>query len=346
MMGSGETAPNVRRAYEWMFERIEDPIRVAVMETPAGFEPNSYAVAAELAEYVQVSLQNFHPTVEVIPARKKGTAFSPDDPEIVEPLYRANVIMSGPGSPTYAARQFRDSLAWQVMIARYLLGANVVFSSAMTLAASRFTMPVYEIYKVGEDLHWQDGLNLLGLFGLSTVHVPHWNTNSGGAEVDTTRCYVGQGRYQQMVEMLPPGQRIVGLDDHTAIVIQPGTRQVRVIGVGTCTLPQAENEALKFKDGDSFSAEQLGPWRDLETVPNWITPEVWEKAVALQGEMDSAPDVPAEIHALNEEREQARAARDWAQSDALRDQMEALGWRVVDTPDGPELHSLETETEG
>ena len=36
-------------------------------------------------------------------------------------------------------------------------------------------------------------------------------------------------------------------------------------------------------------------------------------------------------------REQARASRDFARADALRDELRALGWEVRDGPAGPEL---------
>lgn len=51
-------------------------------------------------------------------------------------------------------------------------------------------------------------------------------------------------------------------------------------------------------------------------------------------------DVPAEVHALAAERQQARAARDFARADALRDEIAALGFKVVDTPEGPTLEPL------
>ena len=46
---------------------------------------------------------------------------------------------------------------------------------------------------------------------------------------------------------------------------------------------------------------------------------------------------PAEAVALMEQREAARAERDFARADALRDELRALGWVVQDLPDGPEL---------
>ncbi len=46
---------------------------------------------------------------------------------------------------------------------------------------------------------------------------------------------------------------------------------------------------------------------------------------------------PAEVAALAEERDAARAARDFARADALRDEIAALGWDVRDTAQGREF---------
>jgi GT2 family glycosyltransferase len=45
-------------------------------------------------------------------------------------------------------------------------------------------------------------------------------------------------------------------------------------------------------------------------------------------------DLPAEVHALLQERASARAERDWTTADALRDRLRELGWEAVDTPSG------------
>jgi len=54
----------------------------------------------------------------------------------------------------------------------------------------------------------------------------------------------------------------------------------------------------------------------------------WEPPVA---------DIPAEIMALAEQRQTARAAKDWAEADRLRDQINAAGYDIKDTAVGPEL---------
>ena len=50
-----------------------------------------------------------------------------------------------------------------------------------------------------------------------------------------------------------------------------------------------------------------------------------------------AAEVPAEVMALVEERQKARAAKNWAESDRIRDAIAALGWVVKDTKEGPRL---------
>ena len=60
--------------------------------------------------------------------------------------------------------------------------------------------------------------------------------------------------------------------------------------------------------------------------------------LGLDGLLDPDEDVAdAEAQRLLAEREEARAARDFATADARRDQLAALGWQVRDTPEGPRL---------
>ena len=58
----------------------------------------------------------------------------------------------------------------------------------------------------------------------------------------------------------------------------------------------------------------------------------WDTALGVLEK--PAATVPPEIQALLEQRQAARAAKDWAQSDALRTAMAARGWMVKDTLKG------------
>ena len=47
--------------------------------------------------------------------------------------------------------------------------------------------------------------------------------------------------------------------------------------------------------------------------------------------------IPEEVRALLEQREKARAGKNWAESDRLRAAIAQLGWNVKDTKDGSQL---------
>lgn len=368
LFGSGETSPSGRKIFEHVFRQLPPQPKIALLETPAGFEQNSARVIGRVAEFFQHRLENYQPQTFPIPARARGTLHSPDNAELLAPLLDADLIFMGPGSPTYAVRQLCDSLAWQYTIARHRLGAALAFASAAAIAASACALPVYEIYKVGEDLHWKDGLDFFGLYGLSLVFIPHWNNNDGGAELDTSRCFMGQNRFARLMKILPADHTVVGLDEKTALIIEPETGQCRVEGLGAVTLIHtahshtrplpnyAENLAEialqrnghihQRGSGEKFPLSELGhfkPYRPEASLP----PQVWERALARvwqsekeEAPRESEPTPPAEILALLDQRQAARAGRDWRASDALRDRLSALGWEVRDTPAGPVLYRI------
>jgi cysteinyl-tRNA synthetase len=75
------------------------------------------------------------------------------------------------------------------------------------------------------------------------------------------------------------------------------------------------------------AGERLGPGALREML--WV--------LGLDNLLDTAEDADPEAERLLEEREAARAARDFGTADAKRDELAALGWDVRDTPEGPKL---------
>ena len=119
-------------------------------------------------------------------------------------------------------------------------------------------MRVYEIFKAGADLGWDDGLHLLPLLGLGVdpVIVTHWNNTEGGAGLDTTHCYMGQERFDRLVEMLPSAEAILGIDEHTACILEKGGTSFRVMGAGGATIIN-NDRILRVPAGDSFPVSLL-----------------------------------------------------------------------------------------
>jgi cyanophycinase-like exopeptidase len=371
LFGSGETSPSGRKIFDQVFHKLPRSSRVALLETPAGFELNSDRVIGRVGEFLSHRLQNYDPQIKVIPARARGTHYSPDDPQVVAPLLESNLIFMGPGSPSYAVRQLKDSLAWQMLLARHRLGAALVLASAATVAISTYALPVYEIYKVGEDLHWKRGLDFFGLYGMPLVFIPHWNNNDGGDELDTSRCFMGQSRFARLMEMLPPDLTVLGIDEKTALMMDIQSGKAKVIGLGGVTLlhtghahqryrmqseldgsglaevaDQRNGHVHYYPNGQSFPLSECCPF-EIPDLSMGVAPEIWQQAnqarERLKEQLDSAEPIekisalPAEVQALVEERQAARARKDWASSDALRAQIADFGWQVKDTPDGPVL---------
>ena len=69
---------------------------------------------------------------------------------------------------------------------------------------------------------------------------------------------------------------------------------------------------------------------------------MWDKvdAVLGVGAKAATAEVPAEINALLEARQAARAAKDFKKSDVIRDELKAKGWVIEDTPKGPKLKKI------
>jgi cysteinyl-tRNA synthetase len=59
--------------------------------------------------------------------------------------------------------------------------------------------------------------------------------------------------------------------------------------------------------------------------------------LGLEGLLAAEPVAPDEAWDLARRRDAARADKDWAEADRLRDELKAIGWIVRDGADGPEL---------
>ncbi|HZM21651.1 MAG TPA: hypothetical protein VFC02_07905 [Anaerolineales bacterium] len=333
-LGSGETSLAGGRIFESLARNIDGALHIALMETPAGFELNSSQVVGRVGDFMKTRLQNYKPIVDTIAARKKDSPYSPDDPEIIKPLLYANMIFMGPGSPTYAVRHLKDTLAWDVIRARHRLGATLVFASAATVSIGAHALPVYEIYKVGQDVHVVDGLNLFSDFGLHISFIPHWNNTDGGADLDTSRCFIGMDRFAEWCNLLPSENETIGLDEHTGIILDFETGLCEVSGVSSISLVRDCVHEM-YASGAKFPLSELGEFRIPDPIEKDIPSDVWDMVMNAPPLEEDGPS--HEIIALAEQRLSERAKKNWAESDKLRDQITELGWTVQDSKDGYKL---------
>ena len=256
LFGSGETSRRGRQVHSELLRRLPVPVKIAVLETPAGFQPNVSVVSGKLREFFDRSLQNFQPIVTTVPARQRGGVYDPDSVEIAAPLADADYIFAGPGSPTYTVRQLKGTRTMEAICRRNAEGATLSFASAAAISVGRFALPVYEIYKVGDDLHWQPGLDVFQAIGLDLTVLPHWNNNEGGTELDTSHCFMGAQRFRFLRRMLPAGNVILAIDEHTACILEPEADAGLVMGAGNVRIIKGDCEEV-MEDGQRFSMDLL-----------------------------------------------------------------------------------------
>ncbi len=319
--------------FEFLASRYPTGSTIAILETPAGFELNSPAVAERVASYLRKRLKNNLPDIKVIPARTKASDLSPDNPGVIQPLTSASLIFMGPGSPSYAVRQLDKSLAWEMICARFWQGASLVLASAAAIAFGKYALPVYEIYKVGEDLHWKKGLDFFGSIGLDVAIISHWNNHDGGAELDTRCCFMGFSRFQLLYNQLPKSVTVIGIDEMTSLVIDLAAEQCDVMGLGQIHLIKDKNGKV-FNSKTTFALKELGNYQTSKIAQLFSNAPA--KTHAGKGNRQDVGEIsaPSEVIKLATERQTAREQKDWAAADHYREKIESLGWQIADTDEG------------
>ncbi|MES4792849.1 MAG: hypothetical protein C4321_07520, partial [Chloroflexota bacterium] len=210
VMGSGETSPTMVKLHRELMDRVGPP--AVVLDTPFGFQENVEELTAKAVTYFRESVGR---PIGVASWRAAATASTLETETMLARLREANYVFAGPGSPSYALRNWRAAPVREVLAEKLSRHGAVVFASAAALTLGRFTIPVYEIYKVGEDPHWLEGLDLLGLVGLVVAVVPHFDNAEGGTH-DTRYCYMGERRLRMLEAQLPREAFVLGSDEHTA----------------------------------------------------------------------------------------------------------------------------------
>ncbi len=258
IMGSGELTATMVEVHKEMLSRTGGSPRAVFLDTPAGFQLNADEISRKAVEYFRTRIQH---AMTVASLKSAETLSAYDAEQAFHALRQADYILVGPGSPTYAVRQWEHTPVRDILCSRIDAGACLVAASAAALTMGTHTLPVYEIYKVGQDLHWQDGMNILPHFGLNLTVIPHWNNAEGGTH-DTRFCFMGGPRFDALQSMLPEDVAILGLDEHTACIIDLAAQTAEIRGVGRVILRRGTAETV-FQKGDRFS---LDVFRNIETA--------------------------------------------------------------------------------
>ena len=253
IMGSGETAPTMAKVHRELFARFGDePVPAVIIDTPYGFQENADELTARTIRFFADSVGR---TVAAASYRSRDVDAVTAATALAR-IREARYLMAGPGSPSYALRHWIDGPIPASLADRLRDGGILTMASAAALTLGALTIPVYEIYKVGAEPSWLPGLDLLGsATGLRAAVVPHYDNAEGGNH-DTRFCYMGERRLRQLEAQLPEDVFVLGVDSHTALVIDLERGTVSVSGLGGVTVRVAGRSAV-LPSGSDVGIEAL-----------------------------------------------------------------------------------------
>lgn len=295
-MGSGETAPTMVKVHRSITEQLlpdtsDAKVHAYLLDTPFGFQTNAEEIATRAASYFRESVGA---ALEVAGLRSSSDLEGERGEHIVTRMAELPLVFAGPGSPSYALRQWRGTLVPPLLAEKLTLGGAVTFASAAALTLGSATVPVYEIYKVGEDPHWLEGLDLLGPLGLPAVVIPHYD-NAEGQTHDTRYCYLGEERLSLMELELASSSFVLGVDEHTALCIDFESRSASVVGHGGVTV-RVRGRSGRFEAGETVALDQLIEMAEQLAGGGRGGPALYEGPDAAVGaDRDRAPEPAAAV---------------------------------------------------
>jgi hypothetical protein len=259
IMGSGETSPTMVKPHREVFERLsasapiaDTPVPAVFLDTPFGFQENADELSAKTVEYFKVSLNR---VVDVAGLCDVAAVTTFEREVAFNAIRQSRFVFAGPGSPTYALRQWAGTPLPELLAEKLETGGAVTFSSAAALTLGISTVPVYEIYKSGADPHWLEGLDLLTPIGLPVAVIPHYNNTEGGHH-DTRFCYLGERRLRMMEALLPEGAFVLGVDEHTGVILDLDADTAKIVGLGVVTI-RRNGISMEIPTGETVSIDVL-----------------------------------------------------------------------------------------
>lgn len=252
LMGSGETAPTMVRVHRDLVGRLGPAVKAGMLDTPYGFQENAPELAQKAVQFFRESI------VTDLAVAGLGRVVGAD-PVAVERGFNlvrsCTYVFAGPGSPTYALRQWADSPLAAILAEKLRMGGIVTFASAAALTLGRVTVPVYEIYKAGEEPRWLEGLDVLSEMNLPVAVIPHYDNAEGGHH-DTRFCYLGERRLRMLEARLPEGHHVLGIDEHTALICDLDSDTATIVGRGVVTV-RRQGESTTYPAGSTIDIDVL-----------------------------------------------------------------------------------------
>ena len=332
IMGSGETAPTMVTTHQDLLARLPADARAVLIETPYGFQENATEISERTIDYFRRRVG--HDMAAVGP-RGPVDRNSPAGDAAMAALQDADYVFAGPGSPTYALTQWRATAFADVLGAKLRNGGIVTFASAAAAGLGRVAIPVYEIYKVGQAPEWVPGLDLMSVIGMDAAVIPHFDNAEGGTH-DTRFCYLGARRLDILERQLGDDRLVIGVDEHTALILDTRAGSATVRGRGGVTVRRARRTLRVLSAGSQIALEDLGRDDGAVAAPP-ITASVASPAPAASERDVSTLTLTEQVERATAAFDAALAARDaQAAAAAILDLEAAIAQWSADTTQSDE----------
>jgi cysteinyl-tRNA synthetase len=152
--------------------------------------------------------------------------------------------------------------------------------------------------------------------------------------------YFSSGHYRQPIAFSP--ERLEDAKRAAARIREAGRRVVP--GDSPAELGVHRDAFFDALADDFNTAQAMAALYGWIRAANQLEGEVGDSqlremlgVLGLESLLEGGGAAPPEAVELAERRAAARAERDWAEADRLRDELTAMGWEVRDGPAGPEL---------
>ena len=343
ILGSGEMSPNLVSVHRELLEGLDDSSSIFMIDSPFGFQENANQLVEKIIDFYKVSL---NVEMKLASYRNIEELNTKSFFKSIQLLESASFIFAGPGSPSYASKLWHGNEFEQTLKNHLIKGGKSLFASAAASTLGEHTLPVYEIYKVGQDPYWEKGLNILDVYGLSCTVVPHFNNAEGGNH-DTSFSYVGENRMKTLLDK--SYSNILGIDEHTALIISGKNETFKVVGLGNVTILNREGTHVFKKDSEesldilqkllvSEKNASVKKIDNVETEADSIDKSTIKEIANLEIQIESNKKNTERFEILVEKlillRSKLRNEKNYKLSDEVRDILESSGLQIEDSEQG------------
>jgi len=231
LLGSGEFEPWTEEVDRWLLERASGDGSVLIL--PLASAPEGDEVFGRWAQMGLGHYERLGIPAEVLPLKNREDA---DRADLAGKLETASMAYFSGGNPAYLSSVLLGSRFWAELLRAMERGLAYVGCSA-GVACLGDVVPDSTVLDFSSADMWKPGVGFFPKLFLG----PHW---------DAMNTYV-PGLQDLFIGAIPPGNRLLAIDERTAVVGN-GT-DWRVMGNGGASLLD-DGSWLNFQSGETFAA--------------------------------------------------------------------------------------------